>query len=618
MSDERNIVIPVTAQVDEASSVKSIESFVKKAEPLLQNAFTVNSKQVIKDWNKYLKPMLDISKSIRAGVDKPLFPKINQSSLASLRMQQELSFRTRKKLGMPSNLKVYSSLNDVNSDISRLQKIQSTDFENRYDTKMINDELKFLEKKKLKFKQVEEEIAKTLSKNYTERERLNAKLKEEIRILDDLKARYQELSLKNRLSKGQKEEKQALPDQIKQQDAQVRKAQADLDKLTNTKKLSKFGKFLNRFNSYLNVRLLRNFFSSIEKGFSESLQGVAKASPEINASLSSITSQFAILSNSIVSMFTPLIKVVEPVLKTITQSIAKFAEGVTYLFAKLTKSSTYLKVNTEYLKEFNQEMNQLSFDKFEALSNGETTANMFEEVNISEASEDLKQRASEIATIIQAISVTIGVIGASKLLTWIKDGGIAKLKDGLSGVNTKILDISSSLAFIIAVKELIDEIKSATESWDSKSLVDKVRSICKIALYGLSAIAILLGTIMSSLGNVAWGAALKIGGIAALGSAVLLDSIGVFANGGIAEKGDLFVANDAGPELVYSGPNNASSIMNISQFKQAVVEGLYEWWSDAKYDLPEQSTSGFDGASVARSKSFIDEFNRRNSGMKIR
>ena len=95
-----------------------------------------------------------------------------------------------------------------------------------------------------------------------------------------------------------------------------------------------------------------------------------------------------------------------------------------------------------------------------------------------------------------------------------------------------------------------------------------------------------------------------------------LQEIKYMANGGIAKDGDLFVANEKGPELVYSGHNNASSVMNISQFKEAVVEAIYET-SDV-FQSQGDVVLNLDGAEIARSKRFTEEVNRKNSGIKLK
>ena len=96
-----------------------------------------------------------------------------------------------------------------------------------------------------------------------------------------------------------------------------------------------------------------------------------------------------------------------------------------------------------------------------------------------------------------------------------------------------------------------------------------------------------------------------------------LANIKLFANGGIADKGSLFIANEKGPELVYSGPNNSSSIMNIQQFKQAMVEALYEA-SDVFQTEQAPVVLNLDGAKIAESKRFKSELNRTNSGLNLR
>lgn len=95
------------------------------------------------------------------------------------------------------------------------------------------------------------------------------------------------------------------------------------------------------------------------------------------------------------------------------------------------------------------------------------------------------------------------------------------------------------------------------------------------------------------------------------------NSISAYENGGIAEKGDLFIANESGPELVYSGQNNSSSIMNISQFKQAMVEAIYEC-ADVFQGSEGAVVVSLDGAEIARSKRFKSELNRTNSGLNLR
>jgi hypothetical protein len=250
------------------------------------------------------------------------------------------------------------------------------------------------------------------------------------------------------------------------------------------------------------------------------------------------------------------------------------------------------------------------------LSGADVSSNMFIEGDVTDG---LTSSMKEASSIIDAIAITIASIGTYKLLDWIISGNAKTFftKTLVDGKN-KIVDIGSSLAFAFAVYEIIKNIKDLIDNWNSKSLADKIKGICKIALYGIGAILIAIGALMTSLGNIPYGITLKIAGTSAIAMTGVLDAVGVFANGGIAEKGSLFIANEAGPELVYSGHNNASSIMNIEQFKQAQFEALTDWWDYAKNDLPDTPTFTIDGAQIARSKSFKNELNRTNAGLNLR
>ena len=112
------------------------------------------------------------------------------------------------------------------------------------------------------------------------------------------------------------------------------------------------------------------------------------------------------------------------------------------------------------------------------------------------------------------------------------------------------------------------------------------------------------------------GTALKVAGIGLIAVTAVMDGIGLFANGGMVDSGSLFIAGEAGAELVTTMPSGQTGVTNVAQFKQAMLEALYEW-SDS------QSGGGdvilnLDGAEVARSKRFVGELNRKNSGLNLR
>lgn len=639
---DNDIVLNAVVEIDEARSVRSIDSLMRQVEPKIQKAFTLNPKQILSD---YKKAWEDISKSIRQGVNKPLTPKISAESLMPLRKQVEMSYKTRMKLGMSSDLKVFSTLKEVQGEIARIENLKSSDFTlEKYDHSMIQQELDYLKKRETSFISAESKIKKALETNLTEREKATAKLQEEIKKLDELKAKY--ISLKTELDKkvesgesvSGKEKGQVTRQlsKINAQDKLVREAQANLDKLTNTKKLTKFGKFWNRFNSYLNVRLLRNFFSAIEKGFSESLKSITQVDSGINKSMSQITSSFQMISASLVSMVGPILETLAPIIQQISVAIANVANGFNQASAKAKGLSEYTKINTEYMKDFAEESNSatLSFDKFESLSGGDPLSGMFEK---GDTDEELLGETAELgAELYKTLTLVLDVLKQIwEVLSPILGALFSLVTPILEFVSVLLTVLSPAIESVVTiVVGVINQFKGAFDiisgllyllTGDFDKAWEHIGSGFKSMLQGI--FELLIGAVNLFLDSINflfvdtnplfW--ILKGIGVPVKNFRLQhFEAPKLFANGGIAEQGDLFIANEAGPELVYSGPNNSSSIMNIAQFRQAVVEGLYEWWSDAKYDLPEPSTSSFDGASVARSRSFIDEFNRRNTSIKIR
>ena len=72
-----------------------------------------------------------------------------------------------------------------------------------------------------------------------------------------------------------------------------------------------------------------------------------------------------------------------------------------------------------------------------------------------------------------------------------------------------------------------------------------------------------------------------------------INHIPEYANGGLPDKGTMFVAGEAGAEMVYNMPSGQSGVANIQQIAQATYSGtmraLNDWWggSQAKGDIPQ-------------------------------
>ena len=100
-------------------------------------------------------------------------------------------------------------------------------------------------------------------------------------------------------------------------------------------------------------------------------------------------------------------------------------------------------------------------------------------------------------------------------------------------------------------------------------------------------------------------------------SSIGIPHIPRLANGGMVSSGSLFIAGEAGAELVTTMPSGQTGVTNVAQFKQAMVEAIYEC-ADV-FQQPDGSVVlNLDGAEVARSKRFKSELNRTNSGLNLR
>jgi hypothetical protein len=103
-----------------------------------------------------------------------------------------------------------------------------------------------------------------------------------------------------------------------------------------------------------------------------------------------------------------------------------------------------------------------------------------------------------------------------------------------------------------------------------------------------------------------WGKALTVAGIVAggvllIGSALGNASVNKFAEGGLPDKGTMFVAGEAGAEMVYNMPSGQSGVANIQQIAQAnyngTIKALNDWWGGmgAKGDIPKLQSASATG-----------------------
>lgn len=418
-------------------------------------------------------------------------------------------------------------------------------------------------------------------------------------------------------------------DKINQQITKEKENQEKADKdggKKEEKKVTSLSKLLKSFGRIAMYRAVRRTIQEITQAFTEGIGGLARYNSEVNQSMSKITSNFAQVKASIsVALYQPLIAI-EPIITAVSQSIVHLSNGLSFLFAKLRGASTYMKINTQYLKDYKSALDGtlLSFDTFETLGKkqGIDYSQMFEEVET--ASSSFAEELGNVKNILIEISGILLAIGGYKIAKWIADGGIKKLTDGLGGINKKIKDISTagliagaSFSFITSIINLIDVIKN----WDSQSLVTKITAITAAAL-GLAAVIFSILAAIPGIGHTVVFKALAIGTTAAATMMGVVSAM-KFADGGMMDAksfngaGTMYaIAGESGAEVVATG-SAGTGVLNVDQFADAMVSALVRY--GAARDTSNGTTIVLDGNKVgqlvASNVGFRNEANRRNAGL---
>lgn len=198
---------------------------------------------------------------------------------------------------------------------------------------------------------------------------------------------------------------------------------------------------------------------------------------------------------------------------------------------------------------------------------------------------------------ITAIGVTkiITALSSSALFGWLK-AVVGLLREDMSGTLkmltgdlTKVL--SSTKALALGIGALGGSISYYIQN------LDKMSTTAKVLIPVIAALAaVFTGLAVAKAAAAAGIAAPAMAGITAgaLAAAIAIAagtaiSVGKFANGGIPDKGSMFVAGERGAEFVYNMPSGQSGVANIQQIAQAVYQGTYQatmdWWKSAKNDI---------------------------------
>lgn len=206
-----------------------------------------------------------------------------------------------------------------------------------------------------------------------------------------------------------------------------------------------------------------------------------------------------------------------------------------------------------------------------------------------------------------AIGITkiITALSSSSLFGWLK-AVVDLLKEDmrgtlkmLTGDLTKVL--SSTKALALGIGALGGSIAYLVSNWDKMSETGRTLTITlSIVTAAIVGVATALVAFFSA--HLGLGAAIKAAATAAaitgaigiaIGTAVSTaknaTNVAAYANGGMPDKGTMFVAGEAGAEFVYNMPSGQSGVANVQQIAQAVYQGTYQatmdWWKSAKNEI---------------------------------
>lgn len=220
-----------------------------------------------------------------------------------------------------------------------------------------------------------------------------------------------------------------------------------------------------------------------------------------------------------------------------------------------------------------------------------------------------------------ALGILSATIGVCTLALWSLNKESLKLV--LAKVFANIANVAkTALAPALA---LVAGYFAGFSIWDSylSGLEGHAKDVASSWAIVAGVLATVLGIILAIKGGVTGG---LIGAtVAGLGVGALVAGIkaqaegakfSLFADGGLPDKGTMFVAGEAGAEMVYNMPSGQSGVANIQQIAQATYNGtiraLNDWWggSQARGDIPQLKEANPTGlyqavTGVAKSQGFV-------------
>lgn len=389
----------------------------------------------------------------------------------------------------------------------------------------------------------------------------------------------------------------------------VNKEVKDLDK--NAKKsASGFSKLTRAIGRIALYRAIRSALKAITNAAKEGLSNIRTQNKELDQSLNKLSLAGTSLKNSFASVLAPIIQSVEPLITRLSDGIARIVNRLSEAQAKLKGQSKYTKILTSDMAEYQKQLDKtngslLEFDTFTTLAAQDTYTGVTEgDVTMSE------EEAQSITIKLELIKGLVIAIGAG-LATW----KITSFLSDISKLST-LLGVGKAVgiaAIMLVIYDTIQKIKDLVDNWNTLSFAQKLKGIMSIILEGLAAI---FGVLALSPALTAWAAPAAIG--AAVG-AIYVNNLPAYAMGGDFQTADLFYANENGQtELIASSNSGGGAVMNMEQLQTAIYNGMIMAMADSgDKEITLKVDQNTLGRVVAQSDGFINETNRRNTGLRL-
>ena len=554
----------------------------------------------------------------------------------------------------------------VNEALKSFETLNSELSKSGLDAGVIAPEGEALESLQNKYKEASRKLQDIINANLTPTEKLELQLKALNKELDEAQRSFLNLYV----SGGDTEEAEG----------DIKRLRKEISKIEKSLKLTPLQKLFNTIKRVGFYRVARNLFKIIEHGFMDGVKDLIQFSDKGNETFSSFARSFEIIRSSIALMVEPLAQIVAPMFEQISYSIADFAEGVSKASSALSGMSEYTKINKEYMKSLRDEANKtaLSFDKFNSMDakdnpfiTGTMTAEEMEQATVSTEAQALKTVKHLLETvwglivvvgkeikdlwkglephiepILEMFTTFLGILGdiivkiaeiSSKTIRWLSDNGL--LSASIKGLIIVIAGLKLA-SFIESLRSLGPIMKILVHQTGALgfavkgilivSLVSLVKDLFKTLLQdtpGITKALAAITTAMFTLAAAIW--MVKSGGnpfaVAAFGVGLggllgslssLTANIPQYADGGLVNTGSLFIAGEAGAELITTMPSGQTGVTNVAQFKQAMVEAIHECADIFQPNIEVEAK--INPADIANSKTFVSAVNRKNPNLKLR